>query len=619
MNFFEHQDQARRHSKRLIFLFCLAVLVLIALVNLVVVAAVTLMNSDGQTLATLPLKTHLVIAICVISAVAMAVLYRFNQLREGGPAVAAALGGHLISRNSTEPDERKLLNVVEEMAIASGTPVPPVYLLPDNAINAFAAGFTPHDAVIGITKGAIQLLNRDELQGVIAHEFSHILNGDMRINLRLIGVIFGILFIALAGGRMMRGIAHARSRDAAPLIFIGLGLVIVGYAGALFGNMIKSAVSRQREYLADASAVQFTRNPDGIGGALKKIGGWSVGSWLGVPGAAEYSHFYIADGVSHFARGFFQTHPPLEKRIKRILPQWDGKFPKVKRPEYQTMAEREQARSKIATDAASIAILAGAIAQTGAPTDQHLSSARHLVMQLPQQLAAATQDPLEAYALSLGLLMPRDAGEWNHVLSLLTDDTHLAVIDTLKSLLPALANLNIKHRLPLIELCIPSLKQLSEKQKRQFDQDLKIIIKADDKFELWEWALYKIFSLSLNNPARTGMGKYKISQLAGECQLLLATVVRYGKGNQEKAYFDAASKLGIGTNMPDVQKLKRSAINAALEKLRQLMPLEKPLLLKALIIAVQSDGLVEAKEVELVRAIAEGIDCPIPPLIADTV
>jgi Zn-dependent protease with chaperone function len=618
MNFFEHQDQARRHSKRLIFLFCLAVFVLIALVNLVVVAAVTLMDGDEQTLATLPLNTHLVIAACVISAVGMAIMYRFNQLREGGPAVAAALGGHLVSRNSTEPDERKLLNVVEEMAIASGTPVPPVYLIPDNAINAFAAGYSPRDAVIGVTRGAIQLLNRDELQGVIAHEFSHILNGDMRINLRLIGVIFGILFIALAGNRLMRGVAYSRSRDAAPLIFLGLGLVIIGYAGTIFGDMIKAAVSRQREYLADASAVQFTRNPEGIGGALKKIGGWSVGSWLGVPGAVEYSHFYIADGVSHFARGFFRTHPPLEQRIKRILPQWDGRFPKVKRPEYKTMAEREQARSKIATDVTSIAILAAAIAQTGTPTDQHISGARHLVMQLPQPLMAATQDALEAYALSLGLIMSRDASEWNHILSLLAENTHLAVIDTLKTLLPELATLNIKHRLPLIELCIPSLKQLSEKQKQQFILDLKTVIRADDKFELWEWVLYKIFTLSLNKPANIGMGKYTISQLAAECRLLLSIVVGYNQGDSQTAFFDAASKLGVSTDIPDTQKLKRSIINTALEKLRQLKPLEKPLLLKSLCIAVQADGIVEAREVELVRAIAESIDCPMPPLVTDT-
>ncbi|MBN1379951.1 MAG: M48 family metallopeptidase [Gammaproteobacteria bacterium] len=617
MNFFEHQDQARRYSSRLVFLFCIAVLILIALINLVVVVGITLFDGQQTTIATLPLNTHLVIAACVISAVGIAIWYRFNQLSEGGAAVATALGGRLISRNTMEPDERKLLNVVEEMAIASGTPVPPVYLLPDNAINAFAAGYTPHDAVIGITRGAIQLLNRDELQGVIAHEFSHIFNGDMRLNLRLIGVIFGILFIALAGGKLMRGVTHSRSRDAAPLIFIGLGLVIIGYIGAMFGNMIKAAVSRQREYLADASAVQFTRNPDGIGGALKKIGGWSVGSNLGVPNAAEYSHFYIADGVSAFARGFFQTHPPLEKRVKRILPQWDGKFPKVKRPEYKPMIEREKERAKIATDVSSVAILAGVLSHTGAPTDQHLSSAQHLVMQLPQQLLAATQDPLEAYALSLGLIMSREINDWNQLLVALGENTHLAVIDTLKTLLPALATLNIKFRLPLIELCIPSLKQLSEKQKLQFDNDLKVVIRADDKFELWEWALYKIFSLSLNKPQNTGMGKYKLADLREECQLLLATVVCCGKGDQQAAYFDAASKLGINTEMPDVQKLKRSAINAALDRLRRLKPLEKPLLLKALCIAVQSDHIVDAKEVELVRAIAEGIDCPMPPLITE--
>lgn len=616
MNFFEQQDQARRSSTRLVIIFCLAVLVLIALVNLVVVAAVSLTNSGQHTgVATLPLETHLLIAACVVGAVGIAIMYRFNQLREGGSAVATSLGGRPVSRNSMEPDERKLLNVVEEMAIASGTPVPPVYILEDNAINAFAAGHTPHDAVIGITRGAIRLLNREELQGVIAHEFSHIFNGDMRLNLRLIGVIFGILFIALAGSHLMRGVAYSRSRNSAPLIMVGLAMVIIGYAGALFGNMIKAAVSRQREFLADASAVQFTRNPGGIGGALKKIGGWTIGSTLAAPNASEYSHFYISDGVSAFARGFFRTHPPLEERIKRIEPGWNGEFPKVRKPEYQSEIKREQERASIATGVASVAVLAEAIAQTGSPTDKHIDSARNLFKQLPPKLVEAAQDPLEAYALSLGLVMSRDAGEWKTLLSLLTDNTHPAVIDTLKSLLPLLVTLNIKHRLPLIDLSISSLKQLSERQKQQFDRDLKIVIGADHKYELWEWALYRIFFLSLNKPKNTGMGKYTIRQLIKECQLLLTTVVYCGKGDPQKAFFEAASKLGISSQLRDQTSLKRSTINASLDRLRQLKPLEKPKLLKALCVAVQSDDSVDPTEVELVRAIAESIDCPMPPLI----
>ena len=615
MNFFEHQDQARKSSTRMILLFCIAVLVLIGLVNLVVVAAVTLL-SDGQqvSVTTLPLKSHLIIAACVIGVVGMAILYRFNQLRDGGAEIATSLGGRLISRSSMEPDERKLLNVVEEMAIASGTPVPPVYVLEDNAINAFAAGYTAHDAVIGVTRGTIQLLNRDELQGVIAHEFSHILNGDMRLNLRLIGVLFGILFIALAGGQLMRGVAYSRSRDTAGLILVGMGMVIIGYSGALFGNMIKAAVSRQREYLADASAVQFTRNPDGIGGALKKIGGWAIGSQLAVPNAAEYSHFYISDGVSAFARGLFQTHPPLNERIQRIQPQWNGEFPKVKKPDYESKQADVQKKASFATSVASVAVLADAIARTGSPTEKHLAVAENLVQQIPQRLLSASEDPLEAYALSIGLVMSRDASEWNHLLSLLSSNTHLAVIDTLKSFLPSLAQLNIKFRLPLIELCIPSLKQLSDKQKQQFIKDLKVIIRADNKFELWEWALLKIFSLSLDKPEKRGLGKYKIGQLKSECQLLIATVAYVGKGDQQKAYADAATKLGLGTELPGIQKLRRSEINSALDRLRQLKPLEKPTLLKALCIAVQSDGFIDAKEIELVRAIADSVDCPMPPL-----
>ena len=259
-------------------------------------------------------------------------LYKMAQLAGGGTVVAERLGGRRVYPNTTDPVERRLLNVVEEMALASGVPVPPVFLLSEEqGINAFAAGYSPSDAVVGVTRGCAQQLTRDQLQGVVAHEFSHILNGDMRLNMRLIGVLHGILLMGLVGRELLRLVGHSgggrsrRNDGAAPLLLIGLAFMVIGFLGLFIGNLIKAAASRQREFLADASAVQFTRNPEGIAGALKRIGAAVFGSKLASPRAAEASHMYFAEGISTL----FASHPPLHERISRIDPQWDGKFPQA--------------------------------------------------------------------------------------------------------------------------------------------------------------------------------------------------------------------------------------------------------------------------------------------------
>ncbi len=617
MNFFEHQEQARRHTTRLVLLFTVAVVSLIVLSDLLAALALFFMDSRkyGQ-FSDIPLRLHAHIAIGICGAVLLAILYKWGALREGGPAVASALGGVPIPSNTQNPDERKVIHVVEEMALAAGTSVPVVYVLEDRAINAFAAGFGPHDAVIGITRAAIELLNRDELQGVIAHEFSHILNGDMRLNLRLIAILFGILFLALVGEKLIR--ATSRSRETGPFIFLGIGLMIIGYAGAFFGGMIKAAVSRQREFLADASAVQFTRNPDGIGGALQKIGGWKIGSALASPNAAEYSHFYIARGVSPWLDGFFQTHPPLEQRIRRIIPRWDGRYPEVTR-EYkkQPNPEKKHWTQNAAVPAVTVAALAQAITQTGTPTPEHLERARNIMSRIPEKLAAAAHYPEGAWAVALGLMFSPNAAAWKDQIQALGMRTDHNILTTLNELLPQLASLGDEQRMPLLELCIPALKMLAPEQRAVFKQDLLVLIKSDNKVELWEWALYRIFTQALEKPQPAQPRYNKPKRIAEECRLVLAAIaytVASDKGNAETAFFTAASKLGLSTQLPERSLLRQSNLNRALEKIRLLMPLEKPAILKALCAAAEADGVISIREVELIRAIADSIDCPMPPL-----
>lgn len=370
MNFFKAQDKARRHTSRLIFLFALAVICLIILTNLLFIATFSYMGTDETEPFISVVKNSydrdsvIVISIGVSLLILLGSIYKVISLSKGGPAIAEMLGGQLVPQSTTDAEERKLLNIVEEMSIAAGMPIPQVYILEESSINAFAAGQSQSNAVIGVTRGSLSQLSRDELQGVIAHEFSHILNGDMRLNLRLMGLLHGILLIGIIGEHILNSMRYRSSGkkdNGGAIIVIGLGLLVIGYAGTFFGKWIKASVSRQREYLADASAVQFTRNKDTIAGALKKIGGLDEGSLLQTPSASEYSHAYFSDGVTHFFNSIFATHPPLRERIKKVDPNWNGRFISPK-PIVENINEpaEKKAASIAGLDVTTVAILTAA-------------------------------------------------------------------------------------------------------------------------------------------------------------------------------------------------------------------------------------------------------------------
>jgi len=345
MDFFSHQDTARRKTGLLVALMSLAVISMIAITVAAVV--LTLAFFDGTLPQGVPLSQRLAyawsmmdarmaasIALGVGGLVLLGSLYKRFQLRAGGRAVAESLGARKLVPDSPAltDEEQQLLNIVREMALAASMPTPDVYLMDDDAINAFAAGRNPEDAVIGVTRGCIMRLDREALQGVIAHEFSHIVHGDMRMNLRLVAALHGILLIGLAGYYLLR-VAPLRRRtsskdnSALVMMVIALVLIVIGFAGTFFGNLIKAAISRQREYLADASAVQYTRNPNGITKALKSIGAHASGSRLTATHAPDFSHMFFGEAVGGAFMSLLATHPPIEARIKRLEPGWDGTFP----------------------------------------------------------------------------------------------------------------------------------------------------------------------------------------------------------------------------------------------------------------------------------------------------
>ncbi len=563
MNFFEHQDRARKQTGRLVLLLTIAVVCLVTITSL---ALGWLWRHLGEpalhltSRASLPdPELYLSVAAVIVGVVVLGALYKQVQLSAGGKVVAESLGGRLLNLSASNADERRLLNVVEEMALASGSPVPPVYVLEDGSINAFAAGLTPRDAVIGITRGAIEQLDRNELQGVIAHEFSHIHHGDMLLNTRLTALLHGMLLLGLIGGMLLRGwsetstgvriSSRSSSNDkngggSVVLLVIGAGVVlyVLGYVGTFFGQLIKASVSRQREFLADASAVQFTRDPSTIAGALKKIGGNPLGALLSAPRAAEFSHMYFGDGVGS---SWFDTHPPLKDRIRRVDPGWDGNYPKFE-PRLDVALMNKQAwTSAVTGQPYQPSAVDVAVAAVGAPTIAHLQEARSTLQRLDERLQRAAHDSEGAEALVYGLLLDSDPGLRARQLEAIKQRLNLSLALQLDLLEEPLLRLDPGQRLPLLDLAMPALKQLDAKAFLALRENIALLIKLDGKVKLLEWTLLRIIERNLR-PGSGKIGNVALADLSEACATLLAFLARVGETSDlqtEQAFADAWSGL----------------------------------------------------------------------------
>lgn len=640
MNFFEQQDQARRRTGHLVLLFVLAVVFLIGLTQVLVVAAMAWSAgaplSDGRVIAGyFSIEILGKVAIGIICVVALGSLYKWQALRSGGKTIAESMGGRLILPNTDDPQERKIQNVVEEMAIASGIPVPPVYLIDEDSINAFAAGYGPADAVIGVTRGCIQLLDRDELQGVIGHEFSHILNGDMRLNIRLIGILHGILIIGIIGYHLLRSVSRggagrraSNNNGALPFVVLGGGLMLIGYVGTFFGHLIKAAVSRQREYLADASAVQFTRNPAGIAGALKKIGGYAPGSQIENAAAAEISHLFFGQAVTPFFNTLMATHPPLERRIKRIEPGWAGHYPKVELGQSGSGRVEQSSLSEQTTGfVAGQAIPSAAAEQpwiegVGLQSRAHLDHAAALLQSLPAQLLDAAREPYGARALVYCLLLARNseqaAAQWQQLERHADTGVYL-----LARQLDGEFTRNPEYRLILLDLCLPSLGQLTPPQYLLFKENVIRLMQADNRVELYEWAIYRILLHYLEPSTRTrrsGRSIGSFNAVKRHCSVVLSALTDAGTESEQArnaAFAAAISYLKIPgiEYIPDTGSAPKE-LAQAVSVLGRIKPLLKPRLLKAMCACVAQDGIVRPAESEMVRAVADSMDCPMPPLLS---
>jgi Zn-dependent protease with chaperone function len=655
MDFFEAQDNAIRATKRLVMYYAIAVVLIVAAVYFAVTAGVFIYDHLARPqlsphLAASPdiwdMQRAAAVGLGVLAIVGMGTLYKIMALRGGGAAVARSMGGEKVDRSTRDFKKKQLLNVVEEMALASGVPVPEVYILPGEAsINAFAAGWSRDDAVIAVSAGALDKLNRDELQGVVAHEYSHVMYGDCRLNIRLMGILFGILMltifarmmrhmmwgsrrgvIVVGGGRRRGGSKGGGGAAVIAVIVVILLITIIGFIGSFFARLIQAAISRQREFLADAAAVQFTRNPEGIAGALKKIGGYQHQGVLEHPAAAEAAHMFFVDGLKQSFSNSLATHPPLEARIREIQPDWNGKFeiPGIRksriapeRKEKPAAAAAGQGREMIE----GMAIL-GAI---GTLTQGGIETARNLTASLPEDLDTRMREPDGARQVIIALVMADTPLDDEAQLSLLESSVPPGEMAGIKEAYAAVSGLPREARLAALELSTTTLAQSPGSGPEDFLTLLNNLIQIDEQLSLYELCIRRILRERLSRgqgPASAG-SEVEYMQLKPEVAAavgnLLSVIARKVAGTAspaelvEKAvgelYLLNGKVAYMETSEGEIARLDRS-----LNILRSSAFAIRAQCLRAVVFCARADGKLTPQEAEVLRMLSLSLDCPVPPL-----
>ena len=622
MNFFEQQAKARRSSTRLVVLFALAVAGMVLAID----AAVLLVAGTNW-----PLLAFTTLA--TLAVIGLGSLYRLASLRGGGDAVALQFGGTPVPQDTSDPSLRRLRNVVEEISIASGVPVPSLYVMEhEAAINAFAAGYSPSDAAIAVTRGALDRLNRDELQGVIAHEFSHVANGDMRLNIRLIGVLFGILMISLIGRKVLY-LGGSRDRNAAAVMAAALVALVVGSIGMFFGRMIKASVSRSRERLADASAVQFTRQTAGLAGALKKIAGLPDGARLSDRAdAEEASHMLFGDGVGF--SGLFATHPPILERIQALEPGFRGEQLEGLRRQWALSPPSGLQEDRMmgldahpgrlpARDARLDVTPPMVAAQVGRPEADDYQRADAIVHGMPDALRRLAQSREAVVPLVLGLLLDDDPALQGRQLPEITARLGDEVARAARALHGGdLASLHPMQRLPLAALAFPVLRRRPRPELETLLDTVHAVVHGDGQVSLFEYCLGRLLEVQLReslDPRRHArFGRRKPGNVRQEFATLLAVVAQAGNPSDpaaaQRAYLAGLQRVLPRDHLPYAPPASGVlALDEVWPALDALEPLAKQLMVEAVTAAASHDGRISVAESELLRTICGVLHCPLPP------
>jgi len=635
MDFFARQEAARRTTRWLLVAFLISVVLVVLAIDAVVVLLFGAAEPDAS-----PTAAVLGTSVVVLAIICGASLFKTLSLRAGGAAVARSLGGTRIERATSDLALKRLHNVVEEMAIASGVTMPEVYVLEnEDGINAFAAGNSPADAAIAVTRGAATRLKREELQGVVAHEFSHILNGDMRLNLRLLGWTFGLLAVAIVARTVLNtspNVSRGSRKDGAgALMLAALAVMLLGYIGVFFGRLLQAAVSRHRERLADASSVQFTRNPTGLTGALLKIAGTHSGSRLVTPEAEEVAHMLFAAGLPRL----FATHPPIEERLKAL----DPSFKKENLPALAAEAARDAERQRAAdtsrtprpedeagadafssapdrnvrgSAAQGIAALAGTMASENV---RYAQSARDAV---PEGLRDFVQSADHARALVLVVLaskVPDVLTQQRRILESAYGEeftTRVLGMQALAdSLPPAL-------RLPAIQQLFPALRRLSLKERQQLRDVVAALANADARIDVFECCLTLLLASNLRDEMEAGPlhGSASLLQEIDAIHTLFVILAMQGTGEDARARraYEAGISVVLPEHRPPFREVAQwpKALGDALARLTNLRPFAKKVLIEGLVHCIAHDQKLSVEEGELLRTVCAVLHCPLPPILA---
>ncbi|MEW6665947.1 MAG: M48 family metalloprotease [Thermodesulfobacteriota bacterium] len=642
MDFFQRQDQARKKTILLAACFAMAVLVTSLCLYLIAVFVrdiwsffVQLFAEHGRIATPAGLwqrDLFLWVTTGTLGVILLGSLRRIRALSAGGVTVAFMFGGRLVEGDSGNLAEKTLVNVVEEMSIASGCPVPVVFVLDaEDGINAFAAGFTPSDAIIAVTRGCVERLTRDELQGVLAHEFSHILNGDMRLNLHAIGWVSGLLVVGLLGGRILRlplGLGRDAPFGAAAyllllpmmtiLMLLGIAVSAVGYTGTFFGALVKSTLSRNREFLADAAAVQFTRNPSGLAGALAKVRGLRRGSRIKNIHAAEASHIFFSNALRAPLFLSFSTHPPVEERLRRIDPAFK---PLLEAQAETSVHDQPQAgpteRGRIHLSAEDL------VSMVGSAQLRHLAHSATFLADLPKNVTEAAHEPLGARAVIYCLLLNKEDEARKVQLKRLEQEADPAVLAKARSLIPLIDPIDRADRLFLVDLTMASLRRMSRPHYRDFLNDLRRLAEADRRISLFEYTLQRVVQHRLGpvyQDAKPPAVKFTVVEdVLAECSQLLSILAWQGgkdRTEAEKSYDVGMEQLKPGRTVAILprEKCTLKLLDSALEAIAMASYPVKKMLLRGCVTCISADGWITLEEAELIRAMAASLDCPVPPL-----
>ena len=571
---------------------------------------------------------HLAVSLGTVAIIALGTFEILARLSLGRGELAALLAGRPIGRGTGRDDERRLVNIVDELSIASGLAAPPLFVLNrEQGINAFAAGVSPGQAVIIVTQGALEQLSRDELQAVIAHEFSHILNGDIGLNLRAVYVLQGIVFLAAIGRFMMQYYSGAGTEEGRrffhfPFAAVGVAVFVIGSVGLFFCRIIQASIARERENLADASAVRFTRNADALCGALARIKVHGEGSRVRNWHADALAHMLFAPGSPNWLQSLIATHPPIEERMRRINPHVAPGFyfDKARKPrqaeETKKATAPEQERPKTIVPRRLTGVVA-LIATIGEPDAGHLEYAAGLLAYLAPPIREALADPIGAQSVMLGCVLEEELTLRNRQLAAVGREDLARKAEVIA---PLLRQLDRAYRLPLVALAVPALKSLAEAEREVFLGMLRSVLQADQRYTLSDFVLATILDWTLR-PKRAAGARYKaLGELDAEAGLVLSLLAYSGSSDDAlaRAAFDKGREAMARPSLAPTGRdaLQLSSVTDALERLSRLAPQEKARLLEGFAAAIEADGEIKLFEHELLRAVGCALECPMPPSVA---